>query len=69
MKHLEKLCLSCHFFRPKDSRVGICRVDKSMSPDYPKMDHGDHCEQWKTSGQQYYIRVGWVNRQKEMENG
>ena len=67
MKHLEKMCLSCHFFRPKSATEGICRLDKGRAPDYPKTAIEACCEKWQTSGQQYYIRAGWVKNQAERE--
>lgn len=68
MKHLQKICLSCNFFRPKDTVVGMCRLDKTKFPDYPVMGHADNCDYWQTSGQQYYIRAGWVKKQLELES-
>jgi hypothetical protein len=65
MKHLQKICLSCHFFRPKNTENGLCRLDKSRFPDYPIMEHHGSCEEWQTSGQQYYIRAGWLKKQIE----
>lgn len=65
MKHLVKRCLTCRHYRPQDTEKGICRVDKTVSPDYPVMGHDDLCEQWVTAGQQYYIRAGWVRKQLE----
>lgn len=63
----EKICLSCRHFRPVDRVSGICRVDRSTidASAYPLMKHRDSCEYWKDAGQQYYIRVGWVNNLKE----
>jgi len=28
------------------------------------MEHDDICERWQNSGQQYYIRVGWLKSEK-----
>ena len=57
-----KKCLSCRFYRPQDESTGRCRVDKDRLDhrDYPVMEHVDLCERWVDSGQQYYIRVGWL---------
>lgn len=63
MKHLQKICLSCQNFRPKNTENGVCRLDKSLFPNYPVMKHNDTCTAWRTSGQQYYIRVGWLKKQ------
>lgn len=65
MKHLQKMCLSCVNFRAKSAEEGICKTDKSLSPKYPVFRHTDSCDRWKTCGQQYYIRLGWVKKQKE----
>jgi len=37
-------------------------VDKeTLGPgDYPVKRHGDICPSWQDTGQQYYIRCGWV---------
>lgn len=67
MKHLVKRCLTCRHFRPQDTKKGICRVDKALSPNYPVMGHDDVCDKWVTAGQQYYIRAGWVKKQLEGE--
>ena len=66
MKHLQKICLSCQNFRPQNTENGVCRLDKSLFPNYPIMAHNDNCEAWKTSGQQYYIRAGWLKKQLEL---
>ena len=66
MKHLEKICLSCQYFRPKSVDAGVCRLQRSLFPDYPVKGFTENCEEWKTSGQQYYIRVGWLRRQREL---
>lgn len=65
MKHLQKRCLSCQFFRPIDTEKGLCRIDKSRAPAYPETAHEHCCEGWRTCGQQYYIRAGWVKKQME----
>ena len=61
-----KKCLSCKWFRPEDQFTGRCRVEKGRvdHKKYPIMKHDDCCEQWKDAGQQYFIRLGWVNNQK-----
>ncbi len=33
------------------------------------MKHEDVCSRWKNSGQQYYIRVGWLKSVKEKQTG
>ena len=69
MKHLEKKCMSCQHYRPVDVTGGLCRHDRSLAPDYPVKAHGDCCDHWKTSGQQYYIRAGWLKKQLEAAAG
>jgi hypothetical protein len=62
----KKNCLSCKNFRPRDELSGYCRVDRGrLAPeDYPVMLLEDGCESWQDGGQQYHIRVGWLNRLK-----
>jgi hypothetical protein len=54
------------FYRPEDGFTGRCRVDKQSlhHSKFPIMKHDDLCERWKNSGQQYYIRVGWLKNVK-----
>lgn len=61
-RSVQQSCLSCKFFRPTDVLHGKCRVDKeTLGPgDYPVKRHGDICPSWQDTGQQYYIRCGWV---------
>lgn len=64
MKGVKKHCLSCKFFRLQNTESGICRVEKMAAADYP-MKHTDQlCGKWHDSGQQYFIRVGWIKAQK-----
>lgn len=60
MKIVEKICLSCKFFRLQDPESGICRVDRDTDRDYPQKVKGDSCSRWLNCGQQYYIRLGWI---------
>jgi hypothetical protein len=64
MKNVKKNCLRCKFYRLKDVDNGICRVDKEIERDYPTKLNEDNCSRWKDSGQQYFIRVGWIKAQK-----
>jgi hypothetical protein len=66
---MKKICLSCKDYRPLGQRSGCCRVDrKTLSAEhYPVMQHGGSCERWQDAGQQYYIRIGWLNKLKEHE--
>ncbi len=69
MKHLQRICLSCRFYRPEDATVGVCRVEKNKFPEYPRMQHSDCCGAWQTCGQQYYIRAGWLKNRQTAEAG
>lgn len=60
MRGVNKCCLSCKFFRLEDVASGICRVEKVEGGAYPKKPKDDCCGRWRDSGQQYYIRVGWI---------
>lgn len=67
MKDVKNNCLRCKFYRLKDADYGICRVDKQTDREYPKKLNDDNCSRWKDSGQQYYIRVGWIKAQNAEE--
>lgn len=64
MRGVKNCCLSCKFFRLTDVEAGICRVDKVDDGQYPKKQADDLCGRWRDSGQQYFIRVGWIKSQK-----
>lgn len=57
-------CLSCKYFRLATVDSGLCRVEKGDTP-YPKVSIDHLCEKWKDSGQQYYIRTGWIKAQSK----
>ncbi len=59
----EKLCLTCKYYRLKNSQSGVCRVDRKNSSDYPAKKNENSCSRWLDCGQQYYIRVGWIKAQ------
>lgn len=57
-------CLRCKYYRVINETEGVCRVNgkesgnkKSMRPAVTA-DHS--CNQWIDSGQQYYVRLGWI---------
>ncbi|MEN8141192.1 MAG: hypothetical protein ABFR97_08230 [Thermodesulfobacteriota bacterium] len=56
-------CLHCHYFRVKDIASGICRLAKGADAPRPTKQHGDLCAEFRDSGQQYYIRQGWLKSQ------
>lgn len=64
-------CLNCRFFRPVDDKNGLCRVDKGTidQRSYPSKAHEDSCQRWHDCGQQYHIRIGWLNSRKNREEG
>lgn len=66
MKGVKKECLSCKHYRLTDIDNGVCRVDKDSNKNYPTMRKEDSCSRWKDSGQQYYIRLGWIKSKEEM---
>ncbi len=68
MKDAKGYCLSCKFYRLDDINSGVCRVDKGSSTDYPQKKTNDQCSRWRDSGQQYFIRVGWI-KAKTAESG
>lgn len=62
----KKTCLNCKTFRLEDTQSGICRVDKTV--EYPMKSKEDTCDKWKDSGQQYYIRLGWIKKALQKES-
>ena len=60
MKGLEKICLSCKYFRLENVDRGICRVDKASDKNYPVKQKNEDCGRWQDCGQQYFIRLGWI---------
>jgi len=57
-------CLSCKYYKIKDTQSGLCRMEALTSGNReakkPKVDAEDHCEKWINCGQTYYIRLGWI---------
>ena len=64
MKNHKGYCLSCKFFRLDTPESGVCRVVKDVAPNYPSKGINDACQQWQDSGQQYFIRIGWIKANK-----
>ncbi|EKD36422.1 MAG: hypothetical protein ACD_75C01519G0002 [uncultured bacterium] len=64
MKGVKECCLSCTFFRLQDIGSGVCRVDRQANADYPTRQTDEQCGKWRDSGQQYFIRVGWIKAKK-----
>jgi hypothetical protein len=64
MKGVKEQCLSCKFFRLLETDSGVCRVDKGGGVDYPSKQTVEYCAKWRDSGQQYFIRVGWIKARK-----
>ncbi|MGA7278343.1 MAG: hypothetical protein WBW79_10425 [Desulfocapsaceae bacterium] len=54
-----------------DDKNGLCRVDKGTidQSSYPSKAHEDSCQRWDDCGQQYHIRIGWLNSRKNREEG
>jgi hypothetical protein len=70
LKKSDKICLRCRHYRPVDEFIGRCRLDRGTieAAAYPEMKHEDSCASWKDAGQQYFIRLGWVKRQRNPED-
>lgn len=64
---IDKVCLRCKYFRVADTESGKCRIDKATLKELPTMKHDDGCDRWLNCGQQYFIRIGWVKKQKEVQ--
>ncbi len=69
MNDVKKVCLSCKYFRLTEIDTGICRVvKKDRVEEYPVKKNEDSCDLWKNSGQQYYIRLGWIKKKSQHES-
>ena len=63
---IKKICLSCKHYRLVDEMSGLCRLNKGSGEKYPMKLNEDSCPHWKDSGQQYYIRRGWIKSRKNL---
>ena len=63
---IEIVCLRCKYFRVIDTVTGKCKIDKATTKKLPIMKHEGSCDRWLDCGQQYFIRLGWVKKQKEV---
>ncbi|MGL1931872.1 MAG: hypothetical protein OCC45_08940 [Desulfotalea sp.] len=59
-----KHCLRCKKFRLVDEQTGKCT--QKIDGETVRCEKGidDTCENWQDSGQQYYIRLGWLKNKK-----
>ncbi len=70
---METTCLSCKFYKVEDALSGFCRVivretgDRNAERPMVRADHA--CDKWVDSGQQYYIRLGWIKAQQATAEG
>ncbi len=64
---MEKVCLNCKFFKVDDVQSGVCRKVKGKDAPRPMKLHTDLCSDWQNAGQQYSIRVGWIQAQQNKE--
>ena len=62
MEKIKQNCLTCKYYRLIESDSGVCRVDKSIKPNYPETKNEESCGKWNDCGQHYFIRVGWIKR-------
>ena len=67
--NVEKICLSCKYFRVQNETTGRCRVMKAKTGDRkpvrPEVAVEGCCEKWQDAGQDYHIRLGWLKVRKE----
>jgi hypothetical protein len=62
---MEKVCLTCKFFKVDDLQAGVCRQIKGQDAPRPLKRHDDTCAVWQDAGQQYSIRKGWILAQQK----
>ncbi len=65
---METTCLSCKFYKVEDAVSGVCRVlvkeTGNRDAERPMVRADGACDKWVDSGQQYYIRLGWIRSQQ-----
>ncbi|MCD6389210.1 MAG: hypothetical protein J7L69_07345 [Desulfobulbaceae bacterium] len=68
---MEKNCLNCKFYKVEDVVSGFCRKQSSEGEvgkkTYQMVRADDVCEKWIDAGQQYFIRLGWIESQKKKQ--
>lgn len=64
-ERIEKNCLRCKHFRLVDTSHGKCRIDRVTLAELPTRGLEESCERWQDSGQQYFVRRGWLKGQRE----
>jgi hypothetical protein len=68
---MEKNCLNCKFYKLEDVFSGFCRKQSSEGEagkkTYQMVRADEVCEDWVNAGQQYYIRIGWIEAQKKKQ--
>ena len=66
---MKETCIRCKFYKIDDEFSGFCRAEAKKydrSEGQRKMVRQDHsCQKWEDSGQQYYIRLGWIKAQSK----
>lgn len=59
-----KNCLRCKNFRLVDESIGKCKQKVDGVTVRTEKGLEESCENWQDSGQQYYIRLGWLKNKK-----
>jgi len=65
----EKTCIRCKFLRMRDDAGGRCRHGRTPGREsLPEVALDHRCDHWQDGGQQYFIRLGWLEAlRKEQE--
>jgi hypothetical protein len=65
-KPVKTNCLSCKYYKIKDAKTGLCRMEALTSGNReakkPEVEADYHCDKWIDCGQTYYIRLGWIKK-------
>ena len=68
---MERNCLNCKFYKVEDEFSGYCRKKSSEGEagkkTYQMVRADEVCENWINAGQQYFIRLGWIEAQKKKQ--
>jgi valyl-tRNA synthetase len=70
---MKKQCINCKFYKVENEAGGLCRWSdknkKTARQDWPAVQTADVCDHWFDSGQNYFVRLGWLQAQKKKEQG
>ena len=68
---MKKQCINCKSYKVNDEAGGFCRwsdkTKKTGGQDWSQVQSDNVCDHWVDCGQNYYVRLGWLQAQKKKE--